>query len=579
MKTCRSSNHCADISNEEITIIPNEFSYIEILCINSGTETDFRDGFALIQRKSQVEDRVEDYEEHTKENKSRLNVVILGLDATSQMNFIRAMPKSNRFLAKNLSAILLKGYTKVAENTLPNVVPLLTGKTLDEFKRECVDESLGSAHVHLDNCHFIWRLFETNGFRTAFSEDDVDIGIFNMNWPNAFVRPPTDYYLRPYSILMQRHHSFRNGFCYGPNLSFEKLLENIRSVAEVFKDESFFHFTWSTKLSHDDFNKMRWGDEPLLNFLEYLHTNDVLNNTALFVVGDHGSRLDRIRSTTQGKLEDRMPIAYIALPDWFKTKYTRAYNNLVQNADRVTSAFDLHKTFHTFLNLDNLLLQSEYENDFWEEDGEDLFFLPNNDSVALGKFRGASLFHELPINRTCFSAGIPLHWCVCHKKIPKSKDSDIGKDAAEYVVNSLNILLENHHNCATLVLHSVDEVSKWDPSEIIAEGCEEKFNKSDNATDKNTTTTASHSRAVGSSNTERCNSPSDVIVWQVAFTTSPSKATFETTVIQLEDGRWRITEDVVRTNSYEGQSSCVEQKLKPYCYCMEDESSVFDGLF
>lgn len=333
------------------------------------------------------------------------------------MNFIRAMPKSNKYLLNTMKAISLNGYTKVAENTLPNVVPLLTGRTLDEFRKICIDESQGIASTHLDDCPFIWKTFGANGYRTSLAEDDVNIGIFNMNWGNAFLNSPVDYYLRPFSHLMQKSHSYKSGYCYGSTLSFEKLLEYVKSMAQVFNGQTYFQFMWSTKLSHDDFNKMRWGDDSLVQLLEYLNTGNYLNNTALLILGDHGSRLDKIRSTAQGKIEDRMPVAYIALPHWFRIKYHRAYRNLRKNADRVTSAFDMHKTFYDFLNLDSLLNR---KNEPVEKD-DTVVLLPNQEKVDLSKYRGLSLFTEVPENRTCFAAGIPLHWCVCHRKLPIKK--------------------------------------------------------------------------------------------------------------------------------------------------------------
>jgi hypothetical protein len=62
------------------------------------------------------------------EQTDRLSVIVLGFDSTSQLNFIRRMPKSLGFLQNNLKAIKLRGYNKVGENTLPNLVPLLSGK-------------------------------------------------------------------------------------------------------------------------------------------------------------------------------------------------------------------------------------------------------------------------------------------------------------------------------------------------------------------------------------------------------------------------------------------------------------------
>jgi len=112
------------------------------------------------------------------------------------------MPKSRSYLLEKLSAVEFKGYTKVAENTLPNVVPLLTGLTLEEMKLKClIDNGL---YTHLDACPFVWHNFSADGYKTSYAEDDVDIGNFNMDWDYAFENPPTDFYFRPFAQRMQR---------------------------------------------------------------------------------------------------------------------------------------------------------------------------------------------------------------------------------------------------------------------------------------------------------------------------------------------------------------------------------------
>jgi hypothetical protein len=118
------------------------------------------------------------------------------------------MPKSHSYLTKNLSAVTLVGYTKVAENTLPNVVPLLTGMTLDELKSKCIKIGKNNDDVRLDECPFIWQNFAMNGYRTSFAEDDLDISIFNMDWKYAFHNPPTDHYLRTFISRMQIRQVF-----------------------------------------------------------------------------------------------------------------------------------------------------------------------------------------------------------------------------------------------------------------------------------------------------------------------------------------------------------------------------------
>ena len=56
------------------------------------------------------------------------SVSILVIDATSQMNMIRALPKS-KTVVEQLGGLIFKGHHKVAENTLPNFRALMTANS------------------------------------------------------------------------------------------------------------------------------------------------------------------------------------------------------------------------------------------------------------------------------------------------------------------------------------------------------------------------------------------------------------------------------------------------------------------
>ena len=56
-----------------------------------------------------------------------LNVLALGVDSISRLNFIRQMPQTRNYLQKHLKSYEMKGFNKVADNTYVNIVPMLTG--------------------------------------------------------------------------------------------------------------------------------------------------------------------------------------------------------------------------------------------------------------------------------------------------------------------------------------------------------------------------------------------------------------------------------------------------------------------
>lgn len=63
-------------------------------------------------------------------------------------------------------------------------------------------------------------------------------------------------------------------------------------------------------------------------------------------------RFAEIRSTQQGKLEERLPFFSFTFPPWFKSKYPEAYNNFKENAHRLTTPFDINKTLRNVLHFE-----------------------------------------------------------------------------------------------------------------------------------------------------------------------------------------------------------------------------------
>ncbi|OXA51113.1 hypothetical protein Fcan01_14295 [Folsomia candida] len=268
---------CHNIT-EQVTIIPSRIEFIEVICDDG--RSSYKDAFAFLRKKPEVEERIENLAKKEKEadpygpEVEKLNLLVIGLDSTSQQNFIRRMPKSLEYVTTTLDAVRLDGYVKVGENTLPNLVPLLTGIGLEEFRELCVMKNppMESA-IHLDDCPFIWKQFQAAGYRTVYAEDEVSTGIFNLVFSHAFQQPPTDHYFRPFSVRMVTSQNVYDGFCMGPRMGIQVLFDYLEKAARTYSSptDHLFHFTWASKLMHDDFNKLGWADGHLLRTLKTLN--------------------------------------------------------------------------------------------------------------------------------------------------------------------------------------------------------------------------------------------------------------------------------------------------------------------
>lgn len=540
--TANFSYVCHPIKDRE-TSIPTEYEFVEVICGFAGSQ--YKDAFAFVGRKATVEKRIMlrakkkamkkggRYKSSKRRREAhQISVIIIGLDSTSQMNFIRMMPKSHRYLVNALSAVPLKGYNKVGENTLPNVVPLLTGLHLSTLKNLCINpkESVSNKAIHLDRCPFIWKNFSAKGYRTSFVEDEVNTAIFNLHYSHAFQNPPTDHYFRTFALRMNQNHDSYDGHCHGTRMTFDILMDYIRNTAATYKNDRFFQFAWASKLSHDDFNRLAWGDSHLLTTLKFLKENGHLNESALILIGDHGSRNEDMRKTHQGQIEDRLPLAYISLPPWFSEKYPRAWRNLQENSESLTTAFDIHETLKDFLDLSQLADPNTY----YERRANKRFKV----------LHGSSLFVKIPETRGCIAAGIPQHWCICYKKKPILTESSMVKSAARFAIRSFNEILKPYQRiCEPLRLFQVTRALQWKPDE---------YESPDNNRDARTVEEEEYKK-------------SSMI--QVSFTVVPGHASFEITLVNHPEYGFKLTDEIVRLNRYGANGDCIHQELKILCQC------------
>jgi hypothetical protein len=92
------------------------------------------------------------------------NVIMIGMDSTSRLNFRRSMFKTRQIL-EQIGAHEMLGYTKVGENTYPNTIPFLTG--YHEYQME--DLCRYKKETKLDDCPFIWKTFKAHhGYLSGF---------------------------------------------------------------------------------------------------------------------------------------------------------------------------------------------------------------------------------------------------------------------------------------------------------------------------------------------------------------------------------------------------------------------------
>lgn len=110
----------------------------------------------------------------------QVSVLVLGVDSISRLNAKRLWPKTLRSL-QEMNAVTLLGYNKVADNTFPNLVPVLIGQSVEDLNDVCGWPSKSKAYLEkFDECPFLWRTFSELGFRTMLAEECPHLTTFNF---------------------------------------------------------------------------------------------------------------------------------------------------------------------------------------------------------------------------------------------------------------------------------------------------------------------------------------------------------------------------------------------------------------
>lgn len=476
------------------------------------------------------------------ESSTKYSVFMFGIDSTSRLSAIRKLPRTYEYITKSLDAFVFEGYMKVGDNTFPNLVPVLTGKRpwtsdLPNPDKKKYDTS---------DLPFVWRNFSQKRYATFFAEDYPMLATFNTE-AKGFPKPPTDHYMRPWMLGVRKiafyTEMFRQLFlnweynnvkvkqtsslCYGTKPLFKHLINYYKRYATMYRSKLKFGLSWLVQICHEYINLLELGDNDFYEFFKFLKEEGHLDNAFLIFFSDHGSRIDDIRNTFIGRIEERMPLLAIIPPKSFVMQFPDLAKNLFDNTGKLTSNFDLHET------LNDILLENF-------DDSVQRFHKTNH--------RGTSLFRPISDARTCAEASIPEHFCACYASTQISTENPIVVDAAHFAVSHLNSLLSKYEDiCAELRLSRIREAYEISLG-LSAQGHEE--------------TRFTIYRLFSSPEQEKHKR------FLVTFETQPGNAIFESTVDYYTNSGMKISDDVSRTNKYGNTSICVPEKpLRRYCFC------------
>ena len=284
------------------------------------------------------------------------NIMIIYIDCISRQHFLRKMKKTSAFIEKfmkynnefGVSAYQFMKYQTFAHWTEPNIFPMFYSSR-DTFGRKVniikylKENGYITAHsgnlcskesFEADQSEFSSRRISTEEY------DHENIAMFcDPNYSSE--DSPYPIFSGPYGILRK---------CLFGLDSFEYLIEFGKQFWNKYKNNKKY-----LRLSFQDGHEptgqvVKFLDGGLYNYLNELYEKKLLNDTALFILSDHGNSYFNyiyyyILKSDDSMIERGYGTLFIILPSNKKNLFNETYyDNLYKNQQTLISPFDIHDT-------------------------------------------------------------------------------------------------------------------------------------------------------------------------------------------------------------------------------------------
>ena len=98
---------------------------------------------------------------------------------------------------------------------------------------------------------------------------------------------------------------------------------------------------------------IKYDDETIFNFLNSLFKENLLKETTILLVSDHGCPMPSIYYFNDFfQREKHLPMFFIMIPNKLNETYYQQFKNIYENQQRFISAYDIYNTL-CFLMLGN----------------------------------------------------------------------------------------------------------------------------------------------------------------------------------------------------------------------------------
>ncbi|CAG9322040.1 unnamed protein product [Blepharisma stoltei] len=354
-----------------------------------------------------------------------LTVLMLVFDSLSRRHFYRKLPHTQEFLnnidSNKFSVFDFKIHNVMGDNSLPNVYPVWTGKTLIDLSRQEKYENKVQMKDLIGPDAF-WYYLKEKGWMTLFSTEFCD-----------------DYFSFKTGRKIDADHVMAMFWCAAERFSgFDDLGQTQRCIGNQNSHYHNLNYTYQFVHNYQGLNK--WAhimslpghedsgtvistlDDDLVEILgKLLEEKD---ETVIFLMADHGMRYGDWYKLLEGSIEHKLPMLFMIASNSLLDDIKNSYDSLYHNSFRLISKFDLHKSLKHLAHLPYYRGYTKTSEDYlsWEAD--------SNKSMSL-------FLDKVPNDRSCADIHIEPFFCSClsFEKI----EPDVYDSSAELSVKNKKI--------------------------------------------------------------------------------------------------------------------------------------------
>ena len=267
------------------------------------------------------------------------NILIVFIDSVSKANsqrqlkkimkfFEKFMPyKGNnnpRFPSQNFHSFQFFKYHAHEFHTRGNYPVLFYGRYKNEIDK------------------YITYYLKKNGYVTAYSSDSC-----NYDYVRVFHDFSRDeIYDHHYSVCNPNLHDIYSEIkCFHGKLYLEHMFEYMNQFWKKYKNNRKFSLLLTCFAHTSSIEILKYMDDVLYNYFNNLFEENLLKDTSVFLLSDHGTGIPSIYFLNDFfQIEMRLPMLFILINDRKNVTYESQYKYLNNNQQTFITGFDIYNT-------------------------------------------------------------------------------------------------------------------------------------------------------------------------------------------------------------------------------------------